>query len=92
MVEFNETALFICSHRALNTEMSVHNFKQVRLDKSAIGVVALGDDSADVAYWLTKTPQERLAAMEYLRVMNYGYDPVADRLQRVFTVSELGKS
>jgi len=33
-------------------------------------------------YWLSKTPTERLAALELLRQMNYGYDPATARLPR----------
>ena len=64
----------------------------VRLDKTALLVAALKDDPGDRAFWAAKTPLERLAAMEYLRVMNYAYDPVADRLQRVLTVTEFGST
>jgi hypothetical protein len=64
----------------------------LKIDKSVITVASPGDVSQDRAYWHSRTPQERLAVVEYLRVMNYGYDPVADRLQRVLTVSELGAS
>jgi hypothetical protein len=34
----------------------------------------------DLAYWLSKTPEERIAAVEYLRRQYYGN---ATRLQRV---------
>jgi hypothetical protein len=63
-----------------------------RIDKSAFSVVALGDDSADRAYWHTKTPQERFEAMELMRAINYGYDPATARLQRLLEVVELGAS
>jgi hypothetical protein len=66
--------------------------ESVRLDKTAFSVTTLGDDSRDLAYWLSKTPEERLAAVEFLRVMNYGYDPATARLQRVLRVSKLGES
>lgn len=60
-----------------------------RLDRNTFSVVTLaekGDD--DKAYWATKTPEERLEALELLRQIMYGYDPLAERLQRVFTVVE----
>jgi len=43
----------------------------------------------DIAYWLSKTPSERLEAVEILRRQYYGN---SDRLQRVVTVIERKKS
>jgi hypothetical protein len=37
----------------------------------------------DVAYWLSKTPEERVATVDYLRTQYYGN---ATRLQRVARV------
>ena len=37
----------------------------------------------DVAYWLSKTPEERVAAVDYLRTQYYGN---TTRLQRVSRV------
>jgi hypothetical protein len=37
----------------------------------------------DLAYWLSKTPEERVAAVDYLRTQYYGN---AARLQRVARV------
>jgi len=37
----------------------------------------------DVAYWLSKTPEERVAAVDYLRTQYYGN---TTRLQRVARV------
>jgi hypothetical protein len=61
----------------------------LKLDRSAIRISTLGDEPNDSAYWADKTPAERFAAMEYLRVINYGYDPTTERLQRVLTMSRL---
>lgn len=63
-----------------------------KMDKSTISVVSLFDPSDEHAYWLSRTPDERLAALELLRVINYGYDPASARLQRVLTVAQLGES
>lgn len=60
----------------------------VRIDRTAFSVVSLTDESDEKAYWLTKTPQERLEVVEMLRQLNYGYDPTTARLQRVLTVVE----
>jgi len=53
------------------------------MDKSAFSVVSLDDESDEKAYWQNKTPQERLAALELLRQIMYGYDPVTARVERV---------
>jgi hypothetical protein len=60
-----------------------------RLNRRAFSVRTLADQDDDGAFWLTRTPQERLAALEYLRRMAYG--PAAcERLKRVLTIAELG--
>jgi hypothetical protein len=62
------------------------------MDKSILTVTSLADESNDREFWLSKTPQERLAAVELLRAINYGYDPASARLQRVLSVAQLGES
>ncbi len=44
------------------------------------------------AYWHSRTPLERLKALESLRQTFYGYDPTTARVQRVLKVLELKKS
>ena len=60
------------------------------IDKTAITVVSSFEeaDAQDRVYWQSKTPQERLEAVEILRQMNYDYDPVSDRIQRFIEVVE----
>lgn len=44
----------------------------------------LGDPSGDLAYWRTRTVEERLEALEALRQHMYGYDEeTAPRIERV---------
>ena len=62
------------------------------MDRTALSVTSLTDDSGDREFWLSKTPEERLAAMELLRAVNYGYDPLSARLQRVLSVTQLGEN
>jgi hypothetical protein len=52
-------------------------------------VGSLGDSRDEKAYWLSKTPLERLEALEFLRQTFYGYDPLIDRVQRVLEVVDL---
>ena len=60
-----------------------------RLDRSAFEVVPLDEDRNDREYWRTKSPLERMEALELTRQIVYGYDPATTRLQRVFEVAEL---
>ena len=65
-----------------------------RVDKEAFAVLASFEeaDEVDKAYWHSKTPQERMAALELMRQINYGYDPTTERLQRVFEIAEFTPS
>jgi hypothetical protein len=65
----------------------------IRLDKSAVEVFASFKEAEakDRAYWLSKTPLERLAACELLRQITYGYDPATARLPRSFEILERGE-
>jgi hypothetical protein len=62
------------------------------IDKKAFSVGPLLGPSDEKAYWLSKTPQERLQALELMRQIVYGYDPVTTRLQRVFEVAQRPRS
>jgi hypothetical protein len=61
-----------------------------KLDRTAFSVVSLDDPSDEPAYWQTKTPAERLQAMEWMRRVNYGHDAATARIQRVFEIAQLG--
>lgn len=65
--------------------------RSFKMDKTALSVASLSDESDERAFWAAKTPQERLAALEFMRAVSYGYDPSAARLQRVLTVALLGE-
>jgi hypothetical protein len=57
------------------------------VDRSAFSVSTFSEAAdQDKAYWLSRTPQERLAALEQMRQINYGYDSVSDRMQRTIEV------
>ena len=59
----------------------------LKVDRKAFSVVSLTDDSDEKAYWLARTPQERLKQVEILRRINYGTKSAA-RLQRVLEITE----
>ena len=60
--------------------MDEFDFPKVRRD--VFKVTSLFDRSDDKEYWLSKTPQERLEAVELMRQIIYGYDPSAAKLRR----------
>ena len=66
----------------------------LRIDKRTLSVSSSFEeaDAADKTYWHSKTPQERLAALELMRQINYGYNPITERLQRVLEVAKLTPS
>ncbi|MFQ6043303.1 MAG: hypothetical protein ACE5PV_20820 [Candidatus Poribacteria bacterium] len=64
----------------------------LRMDKDAFSVTSLFDVSDEKRYWLSKTPHERLEAMELMRQINYDYNPTTARLQRVLEVARLTSS
>jgi len=59
-----------------------------QLDKSVISISSLHDPTDEIAYWHEKSPQARLAALELMRQIVYGYDPATTRLQRVLTITK----
>jgi hypothetical protein len=62
-----------------------------RLDRTKLEFTALEEAAVkDVAYWMSKTPAERIEGIEYLRRWLYGDDQVDARLQRVFEFVRLG--
>ena len=60
----------------------------VRMDKTDFSVGFLTDPDDTREYWASKTPEERLAAAEFMRQIAYGYDPATTRLQRVFSIAQ----
>lgn len=65
-----------------------------KMDKATFSVLSSFEeaDAADKAYWHSKTPQERLEALELMRQINYGYNPTTKRLQRVLEIVEFTPS
>lgn len=58
-----------------------------KIDHSAFSVVSLDEqEEEEKKYWHSKTPHERLQAVELMRQLNYDYDPATDRIQRTIEV------
>ncbi len=66
------------------------DFPKVRRD--AFKVASAFEKSDEKSYWLSRTPHERLKAVELMRQIIYGYDPSAIRLQRVLEVTQRSSS
>lgn len=62
-----------------------------KLDKTSFSIYNRGEEPSNNNYWLSKTPQERIAAIEMMRRMNYGNAISTQRLQRFFEVVELSR-
>lgn len=61
--------------------------KEQKVDRTALTIASLTDPSDEKAYWLSRTPYERLRHIELLRRINYGRRATA-RLQRVLEFSQ----
>jgi hypothetical protein len=62
---------------------------EAKVDRTAFAVTTIAEaEKADLAYWRSRTPDERLAALELSRQIAYGYDPTARGLSRLFEVVE----
>ena len=60
-----------------------------KIDRTAFSVIKMDEQEEDLRrFWHSKTPQERLEAVELMRQLNYDYDPATDRVQRVLEVVE----
>jgi hypothetical protein len=64
-----------------------YNQTLASMDKTAIVISSLTDPSDDREHWLTRSPSERLQALELVRQAVYGYEPTAGRLQRILEVA-----
>ena len=58
-----------------------------KVDRKALSVASLQDETDERVYWHSRTPQERLRQVEILRRINYGHRATA-RLQRVLEITE----
>ena len=59
------------------------------LNKKIVNITSLDDTEEEKNYWFSKSPLERIEAIEINRRMIYGQDRVTSRLQRIFETAEL---
>jgi hypothetical protein len=63
--------------------------QEARVSRTAFSVTTLADaDKEDLAYWRSRSPEDRLTALELSRQITYGYDPTTRGLSRFFEVAE----
>lgn len=60
-----------------------------KMAKDVYAVASLTDASDEKEFWRTKTPQQRLEALENLRRIVYGDVQSTARLQRVLEIAQL---
>jgi hypothetical protein len=65
--------------------LSTKDFPSSRLDKAVFSVSTLSEVPDGKAFWLARTPEERLRHVEILRRVNYGHHAAA-RLQRILEI------
>lgn len=52
-------------------------------------IFQIGEEPSDVNYWMSRSPDERLAAVEEIRRDYHGWtDETQPRLQRVYSIIE----
>ena len=62
---------------------------EAKVDRSVFEVDVLENQGNERNYWWSKTPAERMQALELMRQIIYGYDPATTRLQRILEVAQL---
>ena len=65
--------------------MTSNDSDSPQMDKDTFSVRQSFDETDDKTYWLSRTPEERLLHMEYLRRINYGEKATA-RIQKVLEI------
>ena len=70
--------------------MSMAPINDVRVDRTALVVQTFEEaEKADLAYWRSRTVDERLEALELCRQIAYGYDPTVRQIAKVIEVCDL---
>lgn len=59
-----------------------------KIKREAFEVVDM-NESDDMSYWRDRSYKERIETIEFMRKAMFGHDRISERLQRIFTVTEL---
>jgi len=84
----NTSGSFVCTAMFLWYDCRMDRLVFPGIQRNAFAVASVFDESDEKSYWLSKTPYERLEAVELMRQIIYGYDPSATRLQRVLEITQ----
>ena len=66
----------------------MNHVDSAKLDRTAFSAASLLEPSDEKAHWLSKSPHDRLQAVELMRQIVYDYDPSTTRLQRVLEIAQ----
>ncbi len=61
------------------------------MDSADLSIGSFADEPDDLAYWLSRTPEDRLAGIEFLRHQFFSYGEAGPELRRLFEVTELAQ-
>lgn len=66
----------------------MRDIDELRIDRTSLEIVDFNgqQEIEDIQYWMSRSPLERLEGMEAMRQSMYSYDPVSERLPRLFEV------
>lgn len=88
-IKWNAMKLMINWTSKRESNLMKNSLPELKMDKSTLTFSTLDEPSDDKAYWLSKTPLERLEALELMRQIVYGYDDAnPPRLQRVLEIAQ----
>jgi hypothetical protein len=66
--------------------MSDESTNELRIDRTAFSIVPLSEAGNDVAFWLSRTAEERRQGIETSRRVLYGEEATSGRLQRILEI------
>lgn len=56
-----------------------------RMNRAITNITKLGQETPNFEYWLTRSPERRISAIEFLRKQYHGTE---SRLQRIYQIIE----
>jgi hypothetical protein len=63
-----------------------------QVDRTQVSIRRVSDPPDELDYWLSKSPVERLEAIEISRLAVYGHDSSSTRHRRLLEVTQLSRS
>ena len=59
------------------------------MDHGVLSIGSFDDEPDDLGYWLAQSPEDRLAAIEYLRQQLFTYGEARQKFRRLLEIAEL---